>query len=113
MSLLIPTLADAAPVALDFTQIKPLLGEGLPWIVFWQLLVWVSFWISSKLVTREHGQFMNALKLWALYLLSFLGIGLLVGVGVFVGLKQQSNGIHFAAGIVGVVLLVVVVFVLP
>ncbi len=123
LSALLPALQAAVPSALpsadaltaDYERIVAGFRPGffLLWFAVLQAISIVAYWISSNLITREHGSILNALKLWAFYLLSTLGVAILFAFTAGYGVKQSSNALLFAAIVVGIMLAIVVVLGCP
>jgi hypothetical protein len=81
-------------------------GNWLLWFVMMQLLAIVSYWIASNVVMRERAFFGNAVRLWALLIVSGLCIGFLGGLASTIGFALH------APILVGLALCVTAIFIL-
>lgn len=107
------TLPSADAIAADFARIQAGIRPGivLLWVAVSQVLAILAYWISSNLVAREEGRFLNALKLWGIYIAAFIGVGILFAIGMGFGAKQPS--MIFASVVVGIMLVIVAILGCP
>jgi hypothetical protein len=89
------------------------IGTILLWMVIGQIVVIVSYWISSMMVARENSGFINAIKVWALYIVSFIGVGIATAVLMFILIASKNDSIVGFA-ILGIALLfLIIIFAVP
>ena len=113
MQILFPILAEALSTPEEISRVRELITNNLPFVAFSQLLALVAYWISSIVIARKHSHFLNAVKVWALYLVGFLLIGALAAAAGAIGERLQSGALLFSMKVVGTMLVFMVAFVMP
>jgi len=113
------SLATVAASPETLEQFAALAGKNVPqdigiillWVVvIIQFVVLLSYWFASMMVARNNCGFTNAIKIWVLYIISFiaLGIGTLVAILILVSMKNESTIVWVVTGVSILWLLIVV-----
>jgi hypothetical protein len=73
----------------------------------------LGYWVASLAVAGEQGRLLNALKVWALYLLTFIGIFIAAFVGgLIMGMAHLALGLPLL-GLAIFLLFLIVIFAIP
>lgn len=96
-----------------FRSPRPATGQVLAWVGLGQVIMLLAYWIASNIVARGKGSPLNAVKLWAFYLVASVAVVVIAAVCIAIGALQQSTALIFASVTVSMILMFAVVFGMP